>query len=122
MRSVGEILKEERHRLRMNQNDFAAVGGLNQRTLLRYEQNTASPDCEFLRKLAQFGVDVHYIITGVREISDIAPEEQKLLAMYRSLDPTSKKGVWGMLNGILSDEGDSPSDHLDTYALDESFQ
>jgi transcriptional regulator with XRE-family HTH domain len=90
MRSIGEILKEERQRLGMNQAEFAAVGGLNPRTLIRYEQNDASPDAAYLRSLAKIGVDVQYVLTDVRAISVIADDEQKLLSMYRSLEFTSR--------------------------------
>ena len=52
MRSIGEILKEERQRLGMNQEDFAAVGGLKRRAQTLYEQDERAPDALYLRALA----------------------------------------------------------------------
>lgn len=86
----------------MTQADFAAIGGLNLRTQIRYEQNDGTPDGAYLRALAKVGVDVQYVLTGVRTISVVTDDEQELLSLYRSLDYYGKGGVWGMIKGLIS--------------------
>lgn len=101
LRQIGEILKEERQRLGMSQADFAAVAGLTGRAQIRYEQ-TEPPGGNYFRALSEIGVDIQYVLTGLRTISVVTDEEQKLLSVYRSLDYRGKGGVWGTMNGILS--------------------
>ena len=100
MRSIGEILKEERQRLGMNQEDFAAVAGLKRRAQTLYEQNERAPDALYLRALAGIGVDVHYILTGERVQSALTPDERVLLDGYRSMDVRGKAGVLGLIDGM----------------------
>jgi transcriptional regulator with XRE-family HTH domain len=106
MRSIGEILKEERLRLAMNQDDFAAVGGLKRRAQTLYEQNERSPDAAYLRALAAIGVDVQYVLTGEQAASALTQFEKDLLAGYRNLDQRGKAGVLGMINGMNAEPGD----------------
>lgn len=119
MRSIGEILKEERQRLGMNQEDFAAVGGLKRRAQTLYEQNERAPDALYLRALAGIGVDVHYILTGERLQSAVTSDERELLDGYRSMDVRGKAGVLGMIGGMRSptppatSTGNAP--HVETH-------
>ena len=119
MRSIGEILKEERQRLGMNQEDFAAVAGLKRRAQTLYEQNERAPDALYLRALAGIGVDVHYIITGERLQSAVTSDEKELLDGYRSMDVRGKAGVLGMIGGMrsptspVSQAGNTP--HVETH-------
>ena len=119
MRSIGEILKEERQRLGMNQEDFAAVGGLKRRAQTLYEQDERAPDALYLRALAAIGVDVHYILTGERLQSAVTSDERELLDGYRSMDVRGKAGVLGMIGGMrwptppASQAGNAP--HVETH-------
>lgn len=119
MRSIGEILKEERQRLGMNQEDFAAVGGLKRRAQTLYEQDERAPDALYLRALAGIGVDVHYILTGERLQSAVTSDERELLDGYRSMDVRGKAGVLGMIGGMrsptppASPAGNAP--HVETH-------
>ena len=119
MRSIGEILKEERQRLGMNQEDFAAVAGLKRRAQTLYEQNERAPDALYLRALAGIGVDVHYILTGERLQSAVTSDEKELLDGYRSMDVRGKAGVLGMIGGMrsptppASQAGNAP--HVETH-------
>ena len=119
MRTIGEILKEERQRLGMNQEDFAAVGGLKRRAQTLYEQDERAPDALYLRALAGIGVDVHYILTGERLQSAVSSDERELLDGYRSMDVRGKAGVLGMIGGMrsptpsASQAGNAP--HVETH-------
>ncbi|MDO8031905.1 helix-turn-helix transcriptional regulator [Janthinobacterium sp. SUN128] len=119
MRSIGEILKEERQRLGMNQEDFAAVAGLKRRAQTLYEQDERAPDALYLRALAGIGVDVHYILTGERLQSAVTSDERELLDGYRSMDVRGKAGVLGMIGGMrsptppASQAGNAP--HVETH-------
>lgn len=61
-----ERLKEERIRLGLNQSQFAAIGGVQKGAQINYEQGKRNPDSDYLAAIAISGVDVQYILTGVR--------------------------------------------------------
>ena len=64
--SIGSRLKEERERLGMNQTEFGAIGGAGRRTQFNYEIDERTPFADYLERLYKAGVDVGYVITGVR--------------------------------------------------------
>lgn len=66
MNTIGKRLREERTRLGLSQEKLALAGGVQKRTQINYEANERSPDSNYLALIAQIGVDVNYILTGVR--------------------------------------------------------
>lgn len=100
METLGARLKAERNRLRMNQDDFAAVGGVKKGAQITYEQDKRMPDAAYLVSIATAGVDVLYILTGAYSPATLPADENALLAGYRSLDTRGKAGVLGMINGM----------------------
>ena len=47
---IAERLREERARLGMNQDAFAAAAGVQRRTQVNYERGERSPDCAYLKR------------------------------------------------------------------------
>ena len=68
--SQGQRLTEERHRLRQGQAEFAARVGVSKTSQFYYESGGRSPDAVYYLKAHQFGVDTHYVITGLRSEAD----------------------------------------------------
>lgn len=66
MSTVGDRIKEERERLGLSQTDFADLGGVQKRAQINYEKGERSPDAAYLSAVAGHGVDVTYVLTGVR--------------------------------------------------------
>ena len=64
--SIGLRLKEERERLHLKQEQLYEFAGISRQTFGAYENDRSKPNGEFLQKIASFGFDVGYIITGVR--------------------------------------------------------
>ena len=64
---IGDRLREERERLGLNQPDFASTAGVSRRTLIDWEKNATSPNAVQLFALNKIGVDVSYVITGIRK-------------------------------------------------------
>lgn len=59
-------LKEERVRLGLSQPAFGALGGAGKTTVLSWERGDATPNAAFLAQAAAAGLDVQYVVTGVR--------------------------------------------------------
>lgn len=66
MLEFSKRLREERKRLKLNQNDFGALSGVTLDTQSNYETGKRNPDSAYLSAIAKHGVDVGYILTGVR--------------------------------------------------------
>lgn len=84
MDSIGERLREERDRLGRSQADLASVGGVGRRAQTYYESGERSPDAAYLGRVAEIGIDVQYVITGVRSSSALTPDERVLMERYRA--------------------------------------
>jgi len=66
MSTLAERLKEERNRLGLNQADFGAKAGVSRETQINYESGSREPKTGYLAAITEIGVDVMYILTGVR--------------------------------------------------------
>lgn len=81
MTTIGERILVERRRMGLNQDQFAALGGITRGTQARYEKGERSPDSEYLINLGQQSVDVFYLLTGKR-LSVAAGEIRESPASY----------------------------------------
>lgn len=77
--TIAERLKSSRAALGLKQEDIAALTGIPIDTLRKYEGGTRLPGAEALEKLAKVGVDLNWLVTGVRYTSD---ETGKLFYSY----------------------------------------
>ncbi len=83
MSTIGERLKDERLRLGLNQTIFAGAGGVKKGAQIQYESDRRNPDAAYWTAVATFlGVDVQYVLTGVRSanLDEIAEESDEALA------------------------------------------
>ncbi|WP_138514318.1 helix-turn-helix transcriptional regulator [Rhodoferax bucti] len=61
---MGVRLREERERLKLNQEEIAAFAGTNRMTPNRYEKGLYLPTLPFLDAISGVGVDVDYVLLG----------------------------------------------------------
>ncbi|MGK5079623.1 helix-turn-helix domain-containing protein [Janthinobacterium sp. HLX7-2] len=101
MKYFFERLKEERKRLGLNQDEFAALGGVKKGAQFNYENGSRTPDSDYLAAIADAGVDVLYLLTGGYSTSALPSDENELLIGYRRLDVRSKARVLGLIEGIV---------------------
>lgn len=95
-------LKEERRRLGLNQENFAALGGVKKDAQVNYENGSRKPDSAYLEAVAAAGVDVLYVLTGEFSSEALTKDEKELLTGYRNLDIRGKAGVLGMIGGMTT--------------------
>lgn len=96
---LGDRIREERERLGLTQPGFADVAGAKKRTLIDWEKGVSSPTAVQLSALARIGIDVQYIVTGVRSASALSPDENELLALFRAAPLAVKAAAIGALQG-----------------------
>ena len=61
-----ERLREERERLNLSQTVLGESGGVKKQTQIAYEQGKSSPDLAYLAGVQKSGIDVQYVLAGVR--------------------------------------------------------
>jgi transcriptional regulator with XRE-family HTH domain len=64
--AVGARLREERERLGVSQALFSGNAGVSRMSQVNYESGKRTPDAKYLRTVAEYGVDVLYVVTGKR--------------------------------------------------------
>jgi transcriptional regulator with XRE-family HTH domain len=102
----GERLKEERKRTGLNQSDFAKLGGVHRNSQTEYETGKTAPNADYLIAIAGGGVDVSYLLTGVRAAGAMTEAESALVANIRRLPAQPRDNILALVaslvNGALS--------------------
>lgn len=66
MNSIGMRLREERARLSLSQTEMGELAGITKNTQMLYESDKRSPKSDYLAAIASAGVDIAYVVTGIR--------------------------------------------------------
>lgn len=88
MLNFNERLIEERSRLGLTQAAFGALASVTKLTQFNYEKGTRHPDSAYLMAIAESGVDVNYLLTGKRTITqkEINEELRYLADAFEAID------------------------------------
>jgi len=115
--SIGARLRSERELLKLAQTPFAEAGGTTKQTQHAYESNRTTPKGAYLAKVAALGVDVGYVITGIRaENVAHTPTEMGYLRHCRLLATKNLEDVG--LKGLVflrESNGIKPEDMPEVY-------
>lgn len=96
MSGIGDRLREERERLRLSQGNFGEIGGVKANAQGKYESGERFPDAEYLAAVAEKGVDVLYVVTGVHtpaQADSLSHEEALILEQFRAMNDLDKAAV-----------------------------
>ncbi|WP_426139648.1 helix-turn-helix domain-containing protein [Pseudomonas sp. DWP3-1-2] len=88
MTGIGPRLKQERLRLKLSQSALGAIGGVETNAQGNYENGIRSPRADYLSRIAQAGIDVAFVVTGMRLSGAPTPEEPHEMLQSQS--------VWGL--------------------------
>ncbi|HGV3467134.1 helix-turn-helix domain-containing protein [Klebsiella michiganensis] len=96
---IGLRIKEERERLALTQQGLADAIEIAKRTLIDWEKGRTSPNAVQLSALSALGIDVLYIVTGMRNASlptvmtesSLTKRQSALLDNYENTDEAGKK-------------------------------
>jgi transcriptional regulator with XRE-family HTH domain len=78
----GARLKAERERLSLNQADFGKRNGVSRTSQSAYETGSVPASLDYLRAIESAGVDVSFLLWGVRANQTISAEHSELIACY----------------------------------------
>ena len=106
-KDIGNRLKEERERIGLSQEAFGELGGVKKLAQLKYEKGERAPDTIYLTSLAGVGVDIVYVLTGLRtpKPDGVTPqneEEKRLLENYRAMDEAARLNIQAVGDAFAS--------------------
>lgn len=96
MTTVGERIKHERLKLKLSQREFSKLIDISAEAQFKYERNIILPRIDYLLKLKNIGVDIHYILFGCTNPIICTENEIRILTAIR----TSNDIQNFILNGI----------------------
>lgn len=74
----GQRLRDERKRLKLSQADLAQAGGVQRLAQLQYESEATAPTTRYLSAISQAGVDLSYLMLGIRlGEGGLSPEQSR---------------------------------------------
>lgn len=86
--TLGERLRNERERLGLNQGSCADACGVTPRSQRNYESGERLPDAAYLARAIDIGIDVLYVLSGVRSNASLTPhltpKEQVVFDAFRA--------------------------------------
>lgn len=102
MDNFGARLKEERKRIGGTQAEFGPRLGVSGQVQSRYERGDNHPDANYWAAADDIGVDVLYVLTGRREVSDLSQDETDLVRRYRDAPDAVKAAVIAALTAVAA--------------------
>ncbi|MBH2976835.1 helix-turn-helix domain-containing protein [Serratia marcescens] len=94
---IGLRIKEERERLSLTQQGMADAIGVAKRTFIDWEKDRTSPTAVQLSALSDIGVDVLYVVTGMRSkpvvSPNVSPEKKELMDAFDGMTPEQRRAI-----------------------------
>lgn len=91
---LNERLRQVRNNMGLTQADFAELGGVKVLAQTNYERGVRAPSLEYLLKLKESGVDIHFILFGeVVDTNRLSSIEHKLLFAYQNASKERKQAI-----------------------------
>lgn len=84
MENIGDRLREERKKLALSQREFSRLVGVTTQAQFKYEHNKILPRANYFININSIGVDVNYVLFGIRGELVRNEEERDLLNLFRT--------------------------------------
>jgi transcriptional regulator with XRE-family HTH domain len=110
MTTFGTRLRIERESKKMTQPELAKIGGVRKNAQLLYEKDSSPPNVTYLMKIAQAGIDLHFLFYGVRSDSAASAQVKDLLTVLLNLSPEQQAIGFGMLSMLQLNAPNSAPD------------
>lgn len=103
MSGIGERLREERKRIGLKQKELAEFGGVQLNSQSLYENNARMPDAGYLAGIAKAGIDILYVVTGIRTPKgndSLEEDEARLVKNYNQAGKEDKVAAQQLLSTL----------------------
>lgn len=119
--TIGKRLKEERERLGFTVVAFAEAAGSKKHTVIDWQNDVSSPPAAKLAMLARHGVDVMYVLTGVRLPLDYQQNIEAMIKVTAEVDPDGSGSVTKELHEGLKKMAQPTEPELKLTRKDRAF-
>jgi len=99
---VGARLRAERVSLGLNQEAFGEIGNVTRNSQSQYEKGDSPFNIEYLMRLAAAGVDIGYVVTGIRQDGSLGADQEALLAVFDRLHSTQRPILLQVAEGLAA--------------------
>lgn len=96
----------------LNQERFAALGGVKKGAQGLYETGQRAPDASYLLSLSQHGIDIAYILTGQRQAPQESAEISRFVALFTQLSQRERRAVEALVGVLAGASADQLMRHL----------
>jgi transcriptional regulator with XRE-family HTH domain len=97
---VGARLRAERLSLGLNQGAFGEIGDVTRNSQSQYEKGDSPFNIEYLMRLGAAGVDIGYVVTGIRQDGSLGADQEALLAVFDRLHSTQRPVLLQVAEGL----------------------
>ncbi|WP_353888323.1 helix-turn-helix domain-containing protein [Pseudomonas alliivorans] len=104
--SLAERLRRERRILGLSQAQLAFLGGVQPNAQCNYENGSRCPRADYLMSLANVGMDVQFILMGVRSFpgpAQLSSAESTIIRSLRSLKEDDRRAFEQILMRMASE-------------------
>jgi len=113
--TIGDRLRFERVSQEMSQHRLAMIGGVKVNAQHLYEKSGRLPRADYLSLVAAAGLDVFYIVTGMRspeQTRQLADDERTLLGSLRRVHERDSGPLIWILHSLAARRGNAPHDFI----------
>lgn len=103
MKNVGRRLREDRTRLGWSVDQFAEKSGIHPTSVGNYERGERAPNAMLLLVWHDIGIDIGYVLIGVRWGTQIDATEQYLLDRFSRLDAAERPIILALVARLTGD-------------------
>lgn len=94
-------LRAAREKTGLKQEDFGKIAGVSLSAQTSYERGLRYPDVYYLEQLADYGIDIHYLVTGYPiTAATLSDDEEQILLKYRNGSNFEKRAVKAMIESF----------------------
>lgn len=97
LNTIGGRIVSERKKLGLSQVDLIVRTRVSKSTQIKYEAGTSYPDAEYLMTLDGIGLDIMYILTGLKTYDAMTDEHQNLIDAYADAPAVLKRAAFAVL-------------------------
>jgi transcriptional regulator with XRE-family HTH domain len=106
MKNIGRRLREERQRRGETVEEFSEASGLHPTSVGNYERGERAPNAALLIIWHDIGIDIGYVLTGVRWGARVNQYEQELIDRYGRLSADEQVIVSALLANMVGEKAD----------------
>ena len=116
MSTFGSRLRDERNRINKTQPELSEIGGVRTNTQGNYEKDKKSPTVDYLLRIGEAGIDVMYLLYGVRAAMTASQRVTDLLEVITQLAPEQQAMSFAMMTILRrTSEGQASIENAEAF-------